>query len=487
MPLSNAPATAASKTDSFRSAAALAQLVRQRQCPPTDIVEQHLRRIEALHPHLNAFAVVDGERALDASRGLEQKLEQGSARGEALGRLAGVPVSIKSSIDVAGLHCDAGSRLRQDYIAAADAPLVTRLHAAGAIVVGVTNTPEFLMSYDTDNLLRGRTLNPWDAQRSPGGSSGGEAAAIASGCVAAGIGSDGGGSIRVPAHFTGICGLKPTPGVIPGTGHYPACVGPFAQVGVVGPMARSIADLKLLLQVLSGPDDGDPASAPLSSPTLPAMKDLRVGFVWDGRATPETEQALIAAAQALERAGLKVEPFAFDGFTRAEELWFDLFVLAGSMLVGEGVRGRESELSPALRDFLDFAAGFAPLTAERLLDTLIERDQLRARLLEKMRQCPVLLTPVSSGPAFSIGEGGWGASHPADYIQTMRYTQWFNLLGNPAAVVPVARSREGLPIGVQVVTRPYEDLLALEVAGVIDSAFGFQPPPAPSTRIANSG
>src|SRR5437899_10892831 len=159
MPFSNATAAAA-KAEPFRSATALAQLVQQEQCSPTEIVQQHLCRIEALHPHLNAFAVVDGERALDAARGLQQRI----ARGEAVGPLAGVPVSIKSSIDVAGMRCDAGSRLRQDYVAAADAPLVARLRAAGAIVMGVTNTPGMLMSYDTENVVRGRTLNPWDAQ-----------------------------------------------------------------------------------------------------------------------------------------------------------------------------------------------------------------------------------------------------------------------------------------------------------------------------------
>jgi Asp-tRNA(Asn)/Glu-tRNA(Gln) amidotransferase A subunit family amidase len=199
--------------------------------------------------------------------------------------------------------------------------------------------------------------------------------------------------------------------------------------------------------------------------------------VLDGRATAATEAAVKAAAQALTAAGVAVEAFAFEGFQRAEELWFDIFCLAGSMLVGSAVADRETELSPALRDFLDFARGFPPLTADRLLNVLIERDVLRAQLLEKMRRCPILLTPVSSGPAYRVGDGGWGDSHPANYIATMRYSQWFNLLGNPAVVVPVSHSTEGLPIGVQVVARHYKEEEALAVAAVIERTFGWQAPP----------
>src|SRR5262249_35924415 len=152
-------------------------------------------------------------------------------------------LTIKSSIDVAGLPSECGTRLRTGWIPQTDATLVGRLRSAGAIILGNTNVPEFLMAYETDNLLYGRTNSPWDGDRTPGGSSGGEAAAIAAGCSAGGIGSDGGGSVRIPAHFAGICGLKPTPGRIPTTGHFPASAGPFVQIGVVGPMARTVADV----------------------------------------------------------------------------------------------------------------------------------------------------------------------------------------------------------------------------------------------------
>lgn len=198
-------------------------MVRRKEVSPVELVEAHLSRIEKLNPLLNAFVRVDAERSRQSARTAEAAV----MRGEPAGLLHGVPLTIKSSIDVAGLPSETGSRLRAGRMAPADAPIVARLKAAGAIIMGNTNAPEMLMSWETDNSLYGRTNNPWDLERTAGGSSGGESAAIAAGLSAAGVGSDGGGSIRVPAHFTGICGLKPTPGRIPSTGHYPPSLGPF--------------------------------------------------------------------------------------------------------------------------------------------------------------------------------------------------------------------------------------------------------------------
>src|SRR5580704_4397731 len=248
----------------FLSAVEMAEQIRQKKISPVELVEAHLAQIAALNPHLNAFVALDEERARRKAR----ELEAAAMRGEWRGPLHGVPISIKSSCDVAGLQCESGTRLRAGHVAAKDAVLVSRLRDAGAIVLGVTNTPELLMAWETDNLLYGRTNNPWDLTRTAGGSSGGEAAAIAAGLCAGGVGSDGGGSIRVPAHFCGICGLKPTPGRIPSTGHFPKAGGPFALIGVVGPMARTIEDVRILFEVMAGWDDGDvrdgdPCSAPV--------------------------------------------------------------------------------------------------------------------------------------------------------------------------------------------------------------------------------
>ncbi len=469
------------------SAADMARMVQTKKISPVELIRAHLKRIETLQPRLNAFVTVDAEGALGQARRAEAALMSE----EDLPPLIGVPISIKSSIDVAGLRCEAGSRLRAGYVAASDAPLVARLKRAGAIVVGNTNTPEMLMAYETNNVLSGRTANPWDLERTPGGSSGGESAAIAAGCVAAGVGSDGGGSIRVPAHFTGICGLKPTPGRIPGTGHFPPCVGPFAFMGVVGPMARTIADLKIMLGAMQGYDLGDPMSANFIASGLDRRKlrGLRVGCLADdaiGLVSAETRSAVDLAASTLERAGLAVARVRPEGLDEAGELWRTLFCEAGAMLV-RGVAGeRMSELSPMLARFLATFPGNPPLTGERLLMTLVNRDVLRARFLQQMESWPVLLMPVASGPAFRHGEGGWTADDPANYPVTMRFTQWFNLLGLPAVVVPVSHSADGLPIGVQVVGRPLEEEVVLEAAAVIEESYGYKAPPMAWAREART-
>src|SRR5256714_1805544 len=226
----------------------IAKLIRQKKLSPVEVMEAHLRRIEQLDLKINAFACFDSEQARLEAKRAEAALMCGAESKP----LLGVPVSIKACIDVQGLSCQAGSRLRDEFVAAQDATLVARLKDAGAIVIGNTSTPEFLMAYHTENLIQGRTNNPWDLARTPGGSSGGEAAAIACGMSAAGIGSDGGGSIRVPAHFCGICGLKPSPGRIPASGHYPPGAGAFSWIGVVGPMARTVGDVRTLFEVMAG-------------------------------------------------------------------------------------------------------------------------------------------------------------------------------------------------------------------------------------------
>src|SRR5579872_6791009 len=317
----------------FLPAVEMALRIREKKISPVELAEAHLAKIERLNPRLNAFVHVDAESVLRRARASETWLMKGAR----LGPLHGVPVSIKSSLDVVGMKCEAGTRLRAGYVAKSDAPLVVRLRQAGATILGVTNTPEMLMAWETDNLLYGRTNSPWDLERTPGGSSGGEAAAIAAGMSAGGVGSDGGGSIRVPAHFSGICGLKPTPGRIPSTGHFPTSVGPFALLGVVGPMARTVDDLKVLFEVMQGWDDGDTSAAPVPVCWPEDAKKLRVGyFEHDGRTpvTVETRSAVQQAADLLRKGGLTVERFLPDGLEQAQRLWWQFFGVAGAMLLG---------------------------------------------------------------------------------------------------------------------------------------------------------
>jgi amidase len=461
----------------------MAELVRSRKLSPVELVAMHLARIEQLNPKLNALVHVDAARAMDAARVAEASLAS-KARPDSFGPLFGVPVSVKSSVDVAGWRCECGSALRRNYVATEDAPLVARLRAAGAIVLGNTNVPEFLMAYETDNSLYGRTNNPWDLTRTPGGSSGGEAAAIAAGCSAGGVGSDGGGSIRIPAHFVGICGLKPTPGRIPSTGHYPASAGPFAQLGVVGPMARTVADVAQLFEVMAGLDLQDPASAPvpLRKWSDDEIRKLRIAYFEDDGVTPvtaETAAAVRTAADALHQQGFQVEAWRPQNLERVWQLWWNLFGRAVQTAFEPTVRGKESELSPMYRAWRAHVALQPPLDGQEWFNTLIGRDALRGKLLEQMERFPILLSPVCAVPAFRHGEREWQVrDRKVEYLKAMSYSQWFNLLGNPAAVVPVGKSPEGLPIGVQVVGRPWEDEAVLAIAARIEIATGgFRPPP----------
>jgi len=458
----------------FLSAVAMAEQIRQGKLSPVELVDAHLTRIEELNPRLNAFAHVD----IDGARRQARLAEAAVRNGGNLGVLHGVPLSIKSSMEVAGLRWEAGTKLRSGIIAERDAPLVARLRQAGAIILGVSNAPELLMAWETDNLLYGRTNNPWDLTRTAGGSSGGEASSIASGMSAGGVGSDGGGSIRVPAHFSGICGLKPTPGRIPATGHFPESVGPFALLGVVGPMARNVGDLKVLFEVLQGPDDGDPSAAPvpLCWPGKDELGRVRVGYFEDDGRTPvtsETRAAVRTAAEALQRAGFQVEAFRPDGLELARRLWWKLFGIAGGMVLGPMTESHEDELSPILKEFSSWVAAEPAHSGQSLLDTWIERDVVRMQMFAQMRDFPVLLCPVASIPAFRHGERSWQVEgKTVKYLDAWSYTEWFNLLGMPAISMPVGKSPEGLPIGVQIAACPWQEELVISVAAALEEQVG---------------
>ena len=464
----------------FESASSMARLVGRKQISAVELVAAHLARIERLNPTLNAITYLGAEGALEQARSAEQAV----MRGEALGPLHGVPVTIKSSIDVKGMKCECGSKLREGHVPGRDATLVAKLRDAGAIVLGTTNVPDMLMAYESDNLLYGRTNSPWSWERTPGGSSGGESAAIAAGLSAVGFGSDGGGSVRVPAHFAGIYGLKPTPGVIPRTGHWPACLGPSALLGLVGPMARSAEDLQLLLEITAETEYHDPSSAPISvaRPSEAELLRARVGWFVDNGivpVTPETAAAVERAAKLLADAGFPVEPYQPTGLEGAHEVWWTLFGVAGATLVKPLAAGREDELHPLTRELLAGAAEEAAMSYEQFLHAWVNRDRLRSKLLGQMKTHRILLSPVAAVPAFRHGERRWrvnGSDVP--YATAFSYSTIYNLLGNPAAAVPVGRSPDGLPIGVQVIGRPYEDALVVAVARRLEEAVGgWQAPP----------
>jgi Asp-tRNA(Asn)/Glu-tRNA(Gln) amidotransferase A subunit family amidase len=454
-------------------------LLRTEKISPLELAEEHVREIDRLNPRLNAivhWTDVDAERIRMQARAM-------MTAPQPRGPLYGLPMTIKSSIEVSGLHCEVGSVLRRGMMAAQDAVVVTRVRQAGANILGTTNCPEFLMAYETDNRLHGQTSNPWNLDFTAGGSSGGESAAIASGMSAAGLGSDSGGSVRTPAHFTGICSLKPTPGRIPTFGHVPACVGPFSVLGAIGPMARTMQDVRLMFETLCPPDPTDPISPPIALRSIgrSELKRIPIGYFEDDGLVPvtaETRVAIQAAVRALRQQGFSVRPFRPASLEAARKLWWKFFVRCGAMFIDSIVAGKHEQLSPVLLDFLSIAHQEPPLSGDELLWAWADLDRVRSQMLQEMKSFPVWLCPACAIPAFRHGERSWViGGQRVDYLDAMRYTQWFNLLGAPAAVVPVGRSPEGMPIGVQVAGRPFEDEIVLGIADAIDKEFGFVPPP----------
>jgi Asp-tRNA(Asn)/Glu-tRNA(Gln) amidotransferase A subunit family amidase len=453
----------------------MAGMVRERAISPVELVEAHLAQIAAQNPRINAFVTVLGEEARAAAR----KAESAVMHGESLGLLHGVPVTVKDSFDVAGLPTLCGSRFRLGHKAAGDATAVARLRAAGAIILGKTNTPEFLSSYETDNFITGRTNNPWNLGRTPGGSSGGEAASIAWFCSAGGIGSDGGGSIRIPAHFCGIAGLKPTPGRIPATGHFPAMTHPGGLLAVAGPLARSAEDLRLMFAALAGYDSQDPFSAPV--PLQPAgVAGVRVGVAeqfYGVPVDPEIRHTVRRAARMLDDLTIPTEMFEPRGLERAPNLWWFFFGQLPAALTRQAIQGREADAHWTGTEFLTDALEQPAPTVEQLLLNLAKRDRMRAGLLRQMEEFPVLLMPPCGVTAFAHRARRWQVGPKEDAVeiglfQAMMPATPFNLLGLPAVVIPFGMSAEGLPIGVQLVGRPYAEELILELAVRLENARG---------------
>ena len=445
----------------------MVSMVRHGEISPVDLVEAHLRQIADRNPALNAFVMVRGEGAIEEARARQARM----ARGEPLGLLHGVPVTVKDSFDMEGMPTRAGSRLRSGNPAAEDAVAVARLRSQGAILLGRTNTPELLASYETDNFITGRTNHPCDVERTPGGSSGGEAAAIAAFCSPGGIGSDGGGSIRVPAHFCGIAGLKPTPGRVPGTGHFPSLGYPVGLTTVAGPLALTAQDVRLLFAALAGYDPQDPFSAPVPLRETP-LEGVRIG-VWEQfytvPADPEVRAAVRSAAAMLQGLRLPVVEFAPRGLERAPNVWAFLFNQWPSAAMRKLMEGREAEAHWTL---LESLPADSP-SAEQVLTNLAARDRIRASLLRQMEGVAVLLMPVCGITAFRHRQRRWEIEgREIGLFQAMMPAVLANVLGLPAVTIPIAKSRQGLPIGVQLVGRPYEDELLLELAVQLEEARG---------------
>jgi Asp-tRNA(Asn)/Glu-tRNA(Gln) amidotransferase A subunit family amidase len=458
-----------------KSATELAELIRSRAVSSVEVVEAHLKRIELLDPALNAIVTLAPE-SLDQARAAETDLMSGKQ----VGPLHGVPLTIKDTIDTKDLRTTSGTRLRASHVPERDATAVARLKAAGAIILGKTNTPEMAIPYETDNPVFGRTNNPHAHQMTPGGSSGGEAAAIAAGLSPAGIGSDLSGSIRVPAHFCGVVGLKPTTGRVPMDGHTPSANGPLSLGACIGPMARTIEDLALLFNVIAEPPpSGHSHRVSSLDEEKAALRGLRIAwYADDGIApvTPETRAAIGATVNILGDAGLAVSEERPPGVSRGAALWIELFSSAATAQLREFYSGRELEAGPQVLPFLHDRDDEANLedkivVAEKLAAAVLERQRLREELLQWMQTTPLILAPVGATPAFEHGArrvviNGQSIS----VFRAFSYSQTFNVFGLPSVVVPAGRSTDGLPIGVQIVGRPFEEMKVLAAARVVEQA-----------------
>ena len=444
----------------------LAGRIRAREVSPVEAAEAYLRRVEGVNPALNAVVTLAPD-ALERAREAEAAVVGGGT----LGALHGVPLTVKDTVDVRALRATCGSRVRAEYVAEEDAPAVARLRAAGAVILGKTNCPEFALDYTSENPVFGRTNNPHDLERTPGGSSGGCAAAVAACMTAGSLGSDLAGSIRIPAHFCGVAGLKPTAGRVPGGGQLPPASGLHSLGATLGPLARAVEDLRLFYGVLSG-----------ESASRETLKGTRAAFYVDDGSTAvtgDTHEAVRRAARALTDAGLEVSEEVPPGVGRATELWLSLFEYATQRFVRNVYAGREGEAGRAARVILERAGRWGEPPLEKVLAAWEERDRARQTLLVWMERTPLFVAPVGAVPAFRHEEFGRVEfeGRGVSTFHAFSYSHAANVFNLPAVCVPAGRTAAGLPVGVQVVGRPHEEWRVLAAAEAIEEALGGWRPP----------
>jgi len=456
----------------------LAQL-RRRELSARELAEDRLDRVEAA-ADLNAVAHIDRAATLADAEAADRALAAGAE-----GALLGLPLSIKDSLGVAGMPWRSGSLARVDRVADADATVVARARAAGAVILCKTTLPEYTWSTETESALHGRTRNPYDLERTSGGSSGGEAALHAVGASPLGIGSDGLCSIRVPCHFCGTVGLRPTAGLVPETGVWPTTRDTgMLDMSTVGPMGRAVEDVELLLRVLAGPDDIDPfvSAAPVGDPRRIEPGELRVGLytsVAEAPSTPGTRDAVVRAGRALEALGAHVEEVEPPSIADSVEVGFGMMAADGGARARADLAAAEGRHAPQVSELLESLAPLA-LSAEEFFGLMRRWSELRSRLRRFVSGFDVVLCPVAAGPAPLPGRRPGDGGELTDYGD-YGYAFAYAIAGVPGAVVP-AGAEGGLPIGVQVLARAYGDHLALAAAAALERELGAVLPPLPSRR-----
>ncbi|MFZ5634430.1 MAG: amidase [Bacillota bacterium] len=456
------------------SAAELAKAIRAKKLSSQEVVNAYLKRIENINPILNAVVQLTADTARAEAREADARL----ARGDVTGPLHGVPITVKDSFETAGVVSTGGTEGRKRFVPDRDATAVARMRSAGAILLGKTNVPELSLAYESDNLVYGATNNPYDIIRTPGGSSGGEAAVIAAGGSPLGLGSDSAGSIRLPAHFCGIAGIKPTTGLVPATGHFPPYVWMMEQLSAAGPMARFVEDLMLALPILAGADWRDPGTVPVSpgDPGAVELSSLRAAFYTDNgiiSPTPETVKLVKEAAKALSGAGLAVEEDRPEIIGQSHELMRGLLAADGGAGLNILIQMAGTSVThPLTRRLLESMRPCAVSAAE-FGGMMVRWRFFRSAMLSFLEKYDVIICPACARPAMPHG-----ATTDDENTLAFSYAVTYNLTGWPGVVVRGGTSPEGLPIGVQVVARPWREDVALAVAGYIETVLGgWQPPP----------
>ena len=452
----------------MQSASEIARRVVRGEQTAMEVLESHLALIAELNPRLNAIVTLCEENARQAAATVDASPEPGP--------LQGVPFVVKDAIAVGGVRATAGSLLLEDFVPARDAPAVGRLRRAGAVFLGKTNLPELALDPDTDNRVFGRTLNPVNEAIIPGGSSGGDAAAVAAGLAPIGLGSDYGGSIRWPAQCTGVVGLRPTVGLVPLTGLLPFPPGEelalpnsasaMSRLNTLGPLTRSVEDAWKVLAVIAGPDGLDPNAVPVPLGDPDAVEIRQLACAWsDGEGNHEVRSDLVEivdrAARCLGSLGLAVEKVRPSGLDEAADAFREYRMSEGLPIHAALARGREGLLADTMRDWF---ASVAPETSVADYQRIAgRRDAIRARVLEFMEDWPILLLPVSLVPPWRVGSQDFEAR-----FKNMAPCWAVTVLGLPSLALPFGETHDGLPVSLQVVGRPFADHEVVAVARVLE-------------------
>ncbi len=460
----------------YASASDLARKIRSKEISPVEVVRAHLDRIDALNPRLNAI-VIFADDPLDRAKEAEAAI----MRGDEVGPLHGVPYTLKDCVQVGGMRTTLGSKLFTEYVSDQDATIYTRLKDAGGILLGKTNMPEFALWWQTDNLVWGLTPNPWNAERTSGGSSGGEASAIACGLSPLGVGTDLGGSIRQPASFCGLAGLKPTLGRVPYTGILPQAI---LRAIHVGPMARTVKDVALELSVTAGPDGLDIFAPPVPVPDYldldRPLAGLKIG--WSPTigipVEPEVQQTVARAAGALKDAGMDVEQTEIPAMVEHDSgnVSAIVYLTEARQALTPIVLGRESDLTPLLRSrYLESP----PQEFQAYLEANLTWESLKRGVADWFTRYDLFLCPTVPMPAYPHNQREFtieGQTLPSRHA--LRATVPWDLTGSPAMSVPFGTSTDGLPIGVQLVGRHFDELTVLRAAKALeDRTGGYLRPP----------